>query len=84
MPRWEHPKKEVREALGDADAADGFEIEDTSDRGHGWGCVRCKRCGQRFSVWTTPKSTSTHAKQILQFMRRHERRHHDEDEATRQ
>lgn len=76
MSRWAHPKKDIREALYDAAAADGFEVEDTSAHGHGWGYVRCKECGQKFSVWSTPKSATSHAKQIRQFMRRHS--HKDE------
>lgn len=71
MPRWSHPKSDVRDALGDAAATDGFKVEDTSSRGHSWGYVECTRCGQKFTVWSTPRSASTHAKQIRQFMRRH-------------
>lgn len=71
MARWAHPKKDIREALRDVAAADGLDIEDTSAHGHSWGRIRCTQCGQTFSVWSTPKSATTHAKQIRQFARRH-------------
>ena len=77
MPGWSHSKKDVREAL-DAAVAGGFKVEDTSTHGHSWGWVRCAVCGQKFSVWSTPKSPGTHARQIRQFVRRHGH----EDEVT--
>lgn len=80
MPRWGHSKKDIREALNDAAATNDFKVEDTSEHGHSWGYVRCIRCGQKFSVWSTPKNATTHAKQIRQFMRRHGH----QDEATEQ
>jgi hypothetical protein len=82
VPRWSHSKKQVRKALDEAceqvrKALDGtndeeaFAVEDTSAHGHSWGYVRCTRCGQKFSVWSTPKSADAHAKQIRHFIQRH-------------
>ena len=82
MPNWSHSKKQIRDALDEAcwevrKAPDGtadeeaFEVADTSAHGHSWGYVRCTRCGQRISVWSTPKSADNHGKQIRRFIQRH-------------
>jgi hypothetical protein len=39
--------------------------------GASMGYVECGKCGQRFSVWSTPQSPDNHAKQILRFMKKH-------------
>lgn len=65
-----HPKQEIRKALADADL-EGFEVENTSAHGHGWGYVRCPKCGQRFGVYSPPRSAGNHANQIRRFIRRH-------------
>jgi hypothetical protein len=83
MPGWSHSKKQVREALDEAEGACDnedkacFEVADTSSSGHSWGYVRCRACGQRMSVWSTPKNADNHANQIRRFMRRH---HHEEED----
>jgi hypothetical protein len=82
VPNWSHSKKQIRDALDEAckqvrKALDGtgdeeaFDVEDTSARGHSWGYVRCTRCSQRLSVWSTPRSADAHAKQIRRFIQRH-------------
>jgi hypothetical protein len=76
MTRWSHPKKQIRDALDGADAA-GFDVEDTSGHGHGWGYVMCTLDKQRMSVWSTPKNADNHAKQIRHFISRHS---HPEEE----
>jgi hypothetical protein len=81
MARWSHSKKQVREALDEADRAcdeeskPGFYVADTNARGHSWGYIRCLACSQKFSVWSTPKNADNHADQIRRFVRRH---HHKE------
>jgi len=70
MSKWSHCKKQVREALDDADKA-GFDVEDTSARGHSWGFVGCRVCGHKFPVWSTPRNADNHANQIRRFMRNH-------------
>jgi uncharacterized protein (UPF0335 family) len=77
MPRRTHPKQQVREVLLEATAA-GFDVNDTSKRGHGWGYIGCLICRQKFSVWSTPKNADNHASQIRRFIRRHNR--HEENE----
>jgi hypothetical protein len=76
MPKGRHPKKEIRAALDDAAAA-GLVVKDTSAHGHSWGYVYCPKCGQRFSVSSTPKNAGNHAKQIRRFILRHR---HEEPE----
>ena len=73
---WSHSKKQVRDALDEAYAA-GFAIRATP-AGHRWGYVECGKCGQTFSVWSTPRNPDNHAKQIRHYMKRH--RHEDETE----
>jgi hypothetical protein len=70
MPNWSHCKKEVRKALNDAVTA-GFEVKESSGRGHSWGHVYCTVCSQRQAVWSTPADQDVHADQIRRFMRRH-------------
>lgn len=71
---WSHSKKQVRDALDEAHAAD-FGIYATS-AGHRWGYVECGKCGQHFSVWSTPRSADNHAKQIRRFVKKHS---HEDD-----
>ncbi len=70
---WSHSKKQVRDALDEADAAD-FGIRTSA--GHRWGCVECGKCGQTFSVWSTPRNADDHAKQIRRFIKKHS---HDDE-----
>jgi hypothetical protein len=70
MTRWSHPKKQIRDALDEADAAD-FDVQDTSSRGHGWGYIMCPADKQRMSVWSTPRDADVHAMQIRKFLIRH-------------
>jgi hypothetical protein len=70
---WSHSKKQIRDALDDAYTA-GFDIYETP-AGHRWGYLECGKCGQRGTVWSTPKSPDNHAKQLRRFMQRH--RHDD-------
>jgi hypothetical protein len=55
---WSHSKKQVRDALDEAYAA-GFAIRATP-AGHRWGYVECGKCGQTFSVWSTPRNPDNH------------------------
>jgi hypothetical protein len=63
--------EQVRKTLDGASDEEAFEVQDTSARGHSWGCVRCTRCNQKISVWSTPKNADNHAKQIRRFIQRH-------------
>jgi hypothetical protein len=69
VPNWSHSKKQVRDALDGAHEA-GFTVRETS-AGHRWGYVECGKCGQRLSVWSTPKNADNHARQTRRFLQRH-------------
>jgi hypothetical protein len=72
MTRWSHSKADVRDALDDAEA-EAFVVMPTPDNhGHSWGYIDCPKCDQRFYVNSTPKSPTSHAKRIRQFIRRHQ------------
>lgn len=71
MSKWSHPKSQVRKVLDEADGRAGFDVVDTSSHGHSWGYVRCEECGQKCSVWSTPKNADNHASQIRRFLMNH-------------
>lgn len=64
-----HPKKEVAEALRRAEGA-ALEVREIH-RGHRWGEVCCGECQASLGVWSTPRDSGTHAKQIDRFVSRH-------------
>lgn len=69
--RQRHPKKEIEEALQEAEAA-GMRVED--QHGH-WGVIWCPgeegdRCPRPFWVWSTPRNVQNHAKQIRRYVAR--------------
>ena len=66
MPRRpRHAKKEVEEALADAEA-EGWTVIPRSS-GHCWGVMRCSESStagcQKF-IWSTPRSPGDHARDI--------------------
>jgi hypothetical protein len=71
---WSHSKKQVRDALDEAYGA-GVEIRKTA-AAHRWGYLECGKCGQSFSVWSTPQSADNHGKQIRRFIKKHS---HDDE-----
>lgn len=77
MARARHPKKEIEGALRDAEAA-GWTVTATPS-GHRWGVIRCgetNRSGCQMSIWSTPRNTGIHARQVRRFIARcpHEQR----------
>jgi hypothetical protein len=60
-PRDRHPKKEVEEALKYAEAH-GWAIHRRS--GHAWGQGWCPAHACLFAIWSTPRNSGNHAKQI--------------------
>ena len=63
--RPRHPKKEVEDALADAEAA-GWTVTPTSS-GHRWGVMRCaesSRSGCQVSIWSTPRNPGVHERQL--------------------
>lgn len=66
MPRARHPKKEIEDALRYAEN-EGWRVEKRGARAHAWGLLFCPggtRESCRMSIHSTPRSPSTHAKQI--------------------
>lgn len=71
MPRRRHPKKEIEDALSEAEAA-GWRVE-SSGFGHRWGVMRCRersRNGCQASIWSTPRDPGNHAKQLRRTIAR--------------
>jgi hypothetical protein len=71
MPRRRHPKKEVEEALREAESV-GWRVEATVP-GHRWGVMRCpeiSRDGCQASIWSTPRNPGNHAKQLRRALTR--------------
>jgi len=63
-----HPKKDVAKAL--EAAGETFTVRPM--KGHAWGFLICDVCGQKMSIWSTPKSPSSHAKRIREFITKHD------------
>lgn len=71
MARLRHSKKEVEAALIEAENQ-GWLVLATSS-GHRWGVLKCAqadRNGCQVSIWSTPKNSGNHAKQIRRFINR--------------
>lgn len=63
--RVRHPNGEVENAVQYAEAL-GWQVK-RSAKGHAWGyllCPKATREGCRIGVWSTPKNTGNHARQI--------------------
>lgn len=69
MPiRKKHPDKDIEKAICYAEEQ-GWQYKATGNSAHAWGRLLCplhEREGCSMSVWSTPRSPSTHAKQIVQ------------------
>lgn len=73
MRRAKHPKKEVEQALQHAEHH-GWRVEVGGS--HAWGRMYCPhnlpicRCGEFCitSIWSTPKSSGNHARQLLRVV----------------
>ncbi|TYC57557.1 hypothetical protein FMN52_13475 [Marinobacter sp. BW6] len=73
MPRKRHANKDIEEAVAYAELH-GWRIE--IRKGHAWGRMYCPlntkdcRCGEFCvaSIWSTPKNTQNHAKQIRRIV----------------
>lgn len=71
MDRKKHPIKEIEEAVKYAESQ-GWQYKKTGKSGHSWGQLQCPnnssecRCGEfcSFSIWSTPRNSFSHAKQI--------------------
>ena len=77
--RPRHPKKEVEEALGFAEAH-GWQVE-APRPGHPWGKTTCQRQGHDCLVWiwSTPRNPANHGRQIRRAVYGCERKEVDDD-----
>ncbi|MCY3667239.1 MAG: hypothetical protein OXH81_16355 [Gemmatimonadetes bacterium] len=69
MSRARHPKKEIEEALVNAESA-GWTVTPTKS-GHRWGVIRCAKAGRlgcQHSVWSTPRNPQNHAQHLLRMV----------------
>jgi hypothetical protein len=84
MPRWSHPRPEVRRALDEADVA-ALKVTPTTSHGHSWGYIDCTNddCAdprRRYYVNSTPRSQYNEADRIRRFIRKHEHKKQDNPE----
>lgn len=66
MKRNRHPNKNIEGAIQYAEA-NGWRYKPAGNSAHAWGRLLCKqqdRTGCSMSIWSTPKDTDNHAKQI--------------------
>lgn len=68
MPRKKHPSKEIDSAIQFAESK-GWRYKKVGGSAHAWGRLLCPlqtREGCSMSIWSTPRNTTNHAKQIYQ------------------
>ena len=61
--RPRHPRKEIEDAIAEAEAA-GWQVRQTAS-GHRWGVMLCgesSRTGCRYTISSTPRNADNHAK----------------------
>lgn len=64
--RIKHPSKEIEAAIQYAEKK-GWRYKEAGSSAHAWGRMLCPqedREGHSMSVWSTPRDTDNHAKQI--------------------
>jgi len=67
-----HPNKEIEGAIQYAESK-GWRYKSSGNSAHAWGRLLCPyedRDGCSLSVWSTPKNTVNHAKQIRRIVDR--------------
>ena len=69
MPRPRHPKKEIEDALVEAEAA-GWAVVKRSGHTHAWGLIRCGPGCCSMSVYSTPRVPENEAARIRRALRR--------------
>jgi hypothetical protein len=83
MARTRHPDKEIEDAVSYAEAI-GWKV--VPIKGHGWGrlyCAHHDRDGCKVSVWSTPRSSGDHARDILRAVKRcpHQEKEENDEES---
>ena len=75
MTRKRHPERVIEDALRYAESR-GWRVEPSRSHAHSWGKMYCPhmgpgwRCGEFCitSIWSTPRSSVNHARQILRVV----------------
>lgn len=66
--RPKHPNKDIEKAIKYAEAKGWrYRYQSSGNSAHAWGRLLCPfedRDGHSVSIWSTPRSTENHAKQI--------------------
>jgi len=68
-----HPKNPIAQAIQVLDA-DLFDVNEIH-KGHRWGAVVCKVCGDDQPIWSSPRVPEDNASDIAKFARRHTKKH---------
>jgi len=69
VSKGRHPSKVIADALSRLDGQT-FTIE-TIHKGHRWGRVVCRGCGQDVPIFSTPRVPEDNAELIARFARNH-------------
>jgi len=73
VSKGRHPKNAINQAL-DALDGDRFDVKEIH-KGHRWGAVVCRACGEDVSVWSSPKVPEQNARAIQRFAAQHTKQH---------
>lgn len=82
MSRSKHPNKEIEAAILYAEK-NGWAYKDSGKSAHSWGKLFCPlhtREGHIIHIWSTPRSTQNHAKQIRRTVEKCQHEVEEEDE----
>lgn len=73
VSKGRHPKNAINQAL---DALDGerFDVNEIH-KGHRWGAVVCRACGENVAIMSTPKVPEHNARAIQRFAENHNKQH---------
>lgn len=77
VSKGRHQKKEIADALSRLDSR-VFTVEPIH-RGHRWGRIVCRGCGEDFAIWSTPSRPHDDARRIDTFAVAHATHAPEED-----
>jgi hypothetical protein len=70
VSKGRHPNKVIADTLKAIDTT-RFTVEEIH-RGHRWGVLTCRRCGQGYAIWSTPRVPEHEAESYRRFMKQHQ------------
>ena len=77
VSKGRHPAKTIADALNQLDP-EKFAVEEIH-KGHRWGRVLCRKCGQNVPVYSTPRVPEDNAELITRFAKKHDHQQKDEE-----